>query len=109
MIIAWVVSLILLLSSLVGFAERMNALELISLNTLRESQRRFIAAEKNLLACEQALIQLIDIEQGQCQIQSGGKNQWLITTLEQPVLEVLVYLDIKTGRTTRLNWRQDFE
>jgi len=109
MIIAWVVSLILLLSSLVGFAERINALELISLNTLDESQRRFITAEKNLLACEQALVQLIDLEQGQCQIQSGGKNQWLITTREQPVLEVLVYLDIKTGMTTRLNWRQDFE
>lgn len=109
MIIAWVISLMLLIASLVGFAERMNALELVSLNTLNESQALFIAAEKNLTACERELIELIAIEAGQCLIQASGKNQWLITTYEKPTLETLVYLDAKTGLTTRLNWRQEFE
>jgi hypothetical protein len=109
MIIAWVLSLILLLASLVGFAERMNALERVSLHTLQDSQARFVAAEKNLLVCEQELIQFIHIESGQCEIQASGKNLWLITTHGKPALEALVYLDPQTGMITRLNWRQDFE
>ena len=109
MIIAWVLSLFILLSSLVAYLERMSALEIISINTLLESQKRFIGAEKSLLECEQHLSSISVLENRQCHIQSAGKNLWRISSKEKPALEVLVSLDEKTGLATRLNWRQDFE
>ena len=109
MIIAWVLSLFILLSSLVAYLERMSALEIISINTLLESQKRFIGAEKSLLECEQHLSSISVLKNRQCHIQSAGKNLWRISSKEKPALEVLVSLDEKTGLATRLNWRQDFE
>jgi hypothetical protein len=109
MIIAWVLSLMILLSSLVAYLERLSTLQVLSINTLYESQKQFMAAEKNLLDCEQHLSQIANLENRQCHIQSAGKNWWLISNTEKPLIEVLVYLDDNTGLATRLNWRQDFE
>ncbi len=109
MIIAWVLSLLVLLSSLVLHLERLAALEIISANTFVESQRRFIAAEKTILECEQYLSKIATLENVTCHIQSAGKNLWLISSKEKPRLEVLVFLDEKTHIATRLNWRQNFE
>ena len=109
MIIAWVLSLFIFLSSLVAYLERMSALEVISVHTLLESQKRFIAAEKSLLECEQHLSSISVLKNRQCDIQSVGKNLWRISSKENPTLEVLVSLDEKTGLVTRLSWRQDFE
>jgi hypothetical protein len=109
MIIAWILSLFILLSSLVAYLERMSALEVIRVNTILESQKRFIAAEKNLLECEQHLSHIAVLQNRQCHIQAVGKNLWRISSKEKPVIEVLVLLDEKTGVATRFSWRQDFE
>ena len=89
--------------------ERLAALEIIGTNTFVESQKKFIAAEKAILECEQHLSNMTALENASCHIQSVGKNLWLITSKEKPKLEVTVLLDEKTQRATRLNWRQYFE
>jgi hypothetical protein len=109
MIIAWVLSLLFLLSSLVHHLERLAALEVISVNTYLQSHQQFIAAEKALLECEQHLSNIAGLENAACHVQSAGKNLWLISTKEKPVLEVLVWLDEQTNLVTRLHWRQQFE
>jgi len=109
MIIAWVLSLLLLLSSLVHHLERLAALEVISVNTYIKSHQQFIAAERALLECEQHLSNISGLENAACHVQSVGKNLWLISSKEKPVLEVLVLLDEQTSLVTRLNWRQQFE
>ncbi len=109
MIIAWVLSLLFLLSSLVSHLERLAALEMIAANSYVESQKQFIAAEKSLLECERHLSSIAVLENPTCHIQSAGKNRWLISSKEKPVLEILVNLDVKTNAVTRLNWRQNFE
>ena len=109
MIIAWVLSLLLLLSSLLHHLERLAALEVLSVSTYLQSHQQFIAAEKAILECEQHLSNLSGLENRACHIQSAGKNLWLISSKEKPILEVLVFLDEQTNQVTRLNWRQQFE
>ncbi len=109
MIIAWVLSLMLLLSSLVLHLERLAALELIGANAFGESQRQRIASENAILECEQQLSNIASVANGSCHIQSTGKNLWLISSKATPSVEVLVFLDEKTNIATRLNWRQNFE
>ena len=109
MIIAWVLSLLFLLSSLVAHLERLAALEMVAANSYVESHKQFIAAENALLECERHLSNMTALENISCHIQSAGKNRWLISSKDKPVLEILVYLDIKTNTVTRLNWRQRFE
>lgn len=109
MIIAWVLSLLLLISSLVHHLERLTALEVIGVSTYLKSHQQFIAAEKAVLECEQHLSNLSGLENRACHIQSAGKNLWLISSREKPALEVLVLLDEQTNQVTRLNWRQQFE
>ena len=109
MIIAWVLSLLTLLSMLVIQLERLIALEVMSVNTYVEAQKEFIAAEKALLECEQHLSNITVIENPPCHIQSVGKNLWLLSSKSKPSLEILIFLDEKTNIATRLNWRQNFE
>lgn len=108
-IIAWVLSLLTLLSMLVIQLERLAALEVMSVNTFAEAQKRFIAAEQSLLECERHLSNIRALENSNCHIQSAGKNLWLISSKLKPSIEVLVFLDEKNHITTRLNWRQKFE
>ena len=49
MIIAWVLSLLTLLSMLVIQLERLVALELMSVNTVMQAHKDFIAAENEIL------------------------------------------------------------
>lgn len=109
MILAWVLSLLLLLSSLIAYLERMTALSMIETNTMRVSQRNFVAAEKSVLECQQNISQITALTENNCFIQSIGKNIWLISSKQKPGIQVHVYLDEKTGVATRLNWRQSFE
>lgn len=109
MIIAWVLSLLTLLAMLVVQLERLAALEVVSVNAVAESQKSFIAAEKEILACEAHLSNMAALENATCHIQSAGKNRWLISSNIKPRLEILVFLDEKTNIATRLNWRQNFE
>lgn len=109
MIIAWVLSLLTLLSMLVMQLERLAALEVMSVNTYAQSQKEFIAAEQSLLACEKHLSNIAALENPACHIQSAGKNLWLISSKSNPKLETLIFLDEKTHIATRLHWRQKFE
>jgi hypothetical protein len=108
-IIAWVLSLLTLLSSLIIHLERLAALEIVSANAYIESQKQFIAAEKTLLECEQKITNITALENPNCHIQSAGKNLWLLSSKGNPSLEALIFLDEKTNIATRLNWRQNFE
>ena len=108
-IIAWVLSLLALLSMLVIQLERLAVLEVMSVNTYTQSQKEFIAAEQSLIECEQHLSNITVLASTTCDIQSAGKNLWLISSKSKPSLEILVFLDEKTNITTRLNWRQKFE
>lgn len=109
MIIAWVLSLLTLLSMLVMQLERLAALEVMSVNTYAETQKGFIAAEKTLIECEQHLSNITVLANPTCHIQSVGKNLWLISSKSKPSLEALIFLDEKTNIATRINWRQKFE
>jgi hypothetical protein len=109
MMIAWVLTLLFLLSSLVHHLERLAALEVISVNTYLQSHQQFIAAEKALLECEQHLSNIAGLENAACHVQSAGKNLWLISNKGKPIIKVAVLMDDKTHITTRLNWRQKFD
>ena len=109
MIIAWVLSLLTLLSMLVIQLERLVALELMSVNTIAESHQGFMAAEKEILTCEKHLSNIADLPNSICHIQSVGKNLWLISSTTKPSLEISVFIDEKTKSPTRINWRQNFE
>jgi len=87
----------------------MATVEVISANIAIDSGRRFIAAEKMLHECESNLSNIANLSNASCHIQSAGKQLWLISTIENPKLEILVHLDEKTNIATRLNWRQQFE
>lgn len=89
--------------------ECLAALEVMSVNTYAQSQKEFITAEQSLIECEQHLSNITALENPTCQIQSAGKNLWLISSRSKPRLEVLVFQDEKTNIATRLNWRQKFE
>ena len=108
-IIAWVLSLLTLLSMLVIQLERLAALEVMSVNTYAEAQKEFIAAEQSLIECERDFSNVTSLVNSTCHIQSAGKNLWLISNKSKPSLETLIFLDDKTHIATRLNWRQKFE
>jgi hypothetical protein len=109
MIIAWVLSLLTLLSMLAIQLERLAALEVMSVNTYAEAQKGFIAAEQSLMECEKHLSNIAVLENPSCHIQSVGKNLWLISSKSKPSLETLIHLDDQTHIAKRLNWRQKFE
>ena len=109
MILAWVVSLLLLCSSLITYLERLSSLRIIEVNTMQQAKKHFISAEKVVLECEQNMTNLTYLEENACFIQSAGKNRWLISSKEKPVIQIGVLIDEKTGTTSRVNWRQVFE
>ncbi len=109
MIIAWVLSLLMLISSLIQTLDRSVALELIRLDAITSAGKKLIASEKLLLECEENLVRIASLNHSDCHIQSVGKKLWLISTKDKPTIEVLVFLDEKTKQATRLNWRQEFE
>lgn len=109
MILAWVISLLLLCSSLVAYLERLNALRIVEIKTIELAQKNFISAEKAVLDCEKNLTALTDLKEQACFIQSVGKNRWLISSKEKPVIQIGVVVDEKSHSVTRVNWRQVFE
>lgn len=109
MILAWVVSLLLLCSSLIVYLERVSFLRIIEVNTMQQAKNHFIAAEKSVLECEQNLTNLTQLEANNCFIQSIGENRWIISSKDKPVIQIGVVINEKTGTTTRINWRQVFE
>ena len=109
MILAWIISLLLLCSSLITYLERLSALRVIEVRTMREAHKNFITAEKFVLDCEKSLTTLTELQDKSCVIQSVGKNSWLISSKEKPAIQIGVIIDDKTSIATRVNWRQVFE
>lgn len=109
MIIVWVLSLLALLTSLISGMERMTTLEMISNTAVVTSGKQFIAAEHALEKCQVEMMSIVHSANSPCHLQSVGKDLWLISTKENPRLEILVHLDEKTGAVRRLNWRQQFD
>lgn len=109
MILAWVVSLLLLCSSLITYLERLSSLRIIEVNTLQQAKNHFISAERSVLECEKSLTNLPHLKINNCIIQSIGKNRWLISSKDKPAIQIGVVMDEKTGATTRINWQQVFE
>ena len=112
MILAWVISLLLLCSSLVLYLERLTILRIIQVKTIELMQEQFMIAEKAVLECETNITQLAvvtDKLETNCVIQAAGKNQWLISSREKPGIQTHILVDERSGIVTRLNWRQAFE
>ncbi|MBU3610939.1 hypothetical protein ICN32_10280 [Polynucleobacter wuianus] len=109
MILAWVISLLLLCSSLIMYLERLTVLRVMEVKTIEHAQDRFMAAEKSVLQCEENITNLSLLTENHCFIQPAGKNQWLISSKEKPSIQIHVLLNEKSGVVTRLNWRQAFE
>ena len=109
MILAWVISLLLLYSSLIVYLERLTVLLMIEVQTIEHAHERFIAAEKSVLECQSNITNLSALTENNCFIQPAGKNQWLISSKEKPTIQVHVLANEKSGVVIRLNWRQAFE
>lgn len=109
MILAWVISLLLLCSSLISYLERLGSLRIIEVSTMQSAQNNFMNAERSVLECEKNLTNLAELKDNACFIQAIGKNYWLITSKEKPAIQIGVVIDEKTGVVSRVNWRQIFE
>lgn len=109
MILAWVISLLLLCSSLIAYLESLNVLRIVEVKTIELTQKHFMAAEKTVLECEKNITKLADLEGDACFIQPAGINRWLISSKEKPAIQIGIIIDEKTGIATRFNWRQVFE
>ncbi len=109
MILTWVISLLLLCSSLIFYLERLAVLNTIEIQTIEKMQERFMASETSILECERSINHLSVFENNTCRIQKLEKNRWRISSKEKPIIQVEVLLDEKTATLTRLNWRQIVE
>ena len=109
MIIAWILSLLLIISTVVVHLERIVALEIFSVQTQKEFAHNFIKNEKTILQCEQLLLEKIEEANEICHIQVLDKQYWLVSNLHAPKMEVLIHLNTNSGMMTRLNWRQVVE
>lgn len=109
MILAWVISLLLLCSSLITYIERLSALHIIEVAAIDIAQKQFITAEKVVQECEEHITTLSSLHSNLCVIQSVGNHRWLISSKEKPGIQIGVLIDEKTSVVTRINWRQVFE
>ena len=109
MILAWVMSLLLLCSSLIIYLERLTSLRALETKTIEYAQERFMSAEGSVLECEENITKVSALMENHCFIQSVGKGLWLISSKEKPSIHIHVLVDEKLGVITRLNWRQAFE
>lgn len=108
-ILAWVISLLLLCSSLIVHLERLLAQQLLEIKAIELAQAHFMVAEKTIMECESNIANLLNSSQSACFIQQLGKNLWMISSKTRPAIEVHLLVDENSGAVTRLNWRQSFE
>ena len=109
MMLAWVIALLLISSSLILNLEQWSVLKIMHINTIKTSQAQFIKSEKAVIECEKHILNLLNHSEKDCSIQAAGKNIWLISSIEKPVIQVHVHVDEISGLVTRINWRQAFE
>ena len=96
------------MASLVGYLQRITALEIIGTQTMKTTQAGFITAEKKLLECERNISNVAALPSDVCVVQSIGKRLWKVSTVGLVTLESVIHLDDASGSTTRLSWRQAF-
>lgn len=109
MILAWVMSLLLLCSTLIVHLERLAALRVIEVKTMESAHKNFMAAEMAISECEEHISNLSALINNNCYIEPAGKNIWKITSKEKPSIQIHIHVDQNSGVSTRLNWRQVFE
>ena len=89
--------------------ERWSTVNLLHVNIIKTSQERFIASEQAVIECEKHILNLSSFPESDCNIQAAGKNTWMISSKEKPVIQIHVQVDESAGMVTRINWRQAFE
>jgi hypothetical protein len=109
MILAWVISLLLLCATLIMNLERWSTLKLMHVNTIKTAQEQFMKSEQSTIECEQHILNLSNLPESNCNIQSAGKNIWMISSKEKPAIQIHVHVDKNSGVAKRINWRQAFE
>ena len=109
MILAWVISLLLICSSLIAHLEQWSALKIMHVNTIKTTQAQFMKSEQAVIECEKHILNLLNLSEKDCNIQSVGKNIWMISSKEKPVIQIHVHVDKNSGVAGRINWRQVFE
>ena len=111
MILAWVLSLILLCSSLIKQLESLTTQSSIELKAMTDAQEQFFSAEKSVVECEHELAQRVisNVSDSSCIYRDMGNHVWKISSKQKPGVEVHVYVDPQTDSAQRLNWRQTFE
>ena len=109
MILAWVLSLLLLCSSLIIHLERLSVLKVINVQTIEAAPNRFMASEQSVIACEKYILNVEMFPDDDCVIQLIDKNTWSITSKQKPIIQVHVHVNEQTTEVTRINWRQVFE
>lgn len=128
MILAWVLSMILVISSIIGYLEHSAALKIQLLAIEEEAHREWVLAEKGLLACEAQVRDGADpVESMRIQLEarkvfcdyhwidqaSTGKLIRVVATVatldsatrSPAALESIVYVDLITHGVTRASWR----
>ena len=109
MILAWVISLLLICSSLIAHLGQWSALKLMHVNSIKATQEQFMKSEQSVFECEKHISNISSLPESYCNIQSVGKNIWLISSKEKPVIQIHVHVDKNSGVAKRINWRQAFE
>ena len=109
MILAWVISLLLLCSALIMHLERWSTLKLMHVNTIKTAQEQFMKSEQVVIECEKHILKISNLPESDCNIQSAGKNIWMISSKEKPIIQIHVHVDENSGVATRINWRQTFD
>ena len=106
---AWVISLLLISSSLIAHLEQWSALKIMHVNTIKATQAQFMKSEQAVIECEKHILNLLNQSEKKCNIQIAGKNIWMISSKEKPAIQIHVQVDESSGVVTRINWRQAFE
>jgi len=109
MILAWVLSLLLLSSTLIMQLERWSVLKVMNVQSIETAQNRFIASEQSVIECEKHILNLEMLQENDCLIQVIDKNTWSITSKQKPIIQVHIHMNEQSGIVTRINWRQVFE
>lgn len=109
MILAWVLSLLLLCSTLITQLERWSALKLMNMKSIETAQNQFMASEQSVIECEKHIMNLSALSEDRCIVQLIDKNIWSIASKQKPIIQVHVDVNEHSGLVKRINWRQAFE
>jgi hypothetical protein len=109
MILAWILSLLLLCSSLIMHLERLSVLKVMNVQSIETTQNRFMASEQSVIECEKHFFNIEMLPEHDCVIQLIDKNTWSITSKQKPIIQIHVHVNKDSGEVSRINWRQLFD